>query len=78
MELRSSCSTARRSATPSTPQVIEELTDAFETLSKNPECRLVFIRGAGPVFSAGADLEWMRAAANYTEQRERGRRLWHG
>ena len=48
--------------------VIEELTDAFETISKNPECRLVLIRGAGPVFSAGADLEWMRAAANYSER----------
>jgi methylglutaconyl-CoA hydratase len=47
-------------------QVIEELSDAFETISKNPECRLVLIRGAGPVFSAGADLEWMRAAGNYT------------
>ncbi len=49
-------------------QVIEELTDAFETLSKNPECRLVLIRGAGPVFSAGADLEWMRAASDYSEK----------
>jgi methylglutaconyl-CoA hydratase len=47
-------------------EVIEELTDAFETISKNPECRLVLIRGAGPVFSAGADLEWMRAAADYS------------
>lgn len=47
-------------------EVIAELTDAFETLSKNPECRLVLIRGNGPVFSAGADLEWMKAAAHYT------------
>jgi len=47
-------------------EVIEELSDAFETLSKNPECRLVLIRGAGPVFSAGADLEWMKAAADYS------------
>ena len=39
---------------------------AFETLSKNPECRLVLIRGAGPVFSAGADLEWMKSASHYT------------
>ena len=49
-------------------EVIEELSDAFETLKKNPECRLVFIRGAGPVFSAGADLEWMKAAEDYTEK----------
>ncbi|HVY89600.1 MAG TPA: enoyl-CoA hydratase-related protein [Hyphomonadaceae bacterium] len=48
-------------------EVIEELSDAFETLSKNPECRLVLIRGNGPVFSAGADLEWMKAAADYTQ-----------
>ena len=47
-------------------EVIAELTDAFETLSKNPECRLVLIRGNGPVFSAGADLEWMKSATHYT------------
>jgi methylglutaconyl-CoA hydratase len=49
-------------------EVISELADCFETLSKNPECRVVLVRGAGPVFSAGADLEWMRAAADYTER----------
>ncbi len=48
--------------------VIEELSDAFETLSKNPECRLLLIRGNGPVFSAGADLEWMKAASHYSER----------
>jgi methylglutaconyl-CoA hydratase len=49
-------------------EVIAELSDAFETLSKNPECRLVLIRGKGSVFSAGADLEWMRAASHYDEK----------
>ncbi len=48
-------------------EVIAELTDAFETLSKNPSCRLVLIRGNGPVFSAGADLEWMKAAQHYSQ-----------
>ncbi|MDZ4761256.1 MAG: enoyl-CoA hydratase-related protein [Alphaproteobacteria bacterium] len=47
-------------------EVIGELADCFETLSKNPEARLVLLRGAGPVFSAGADIEWMRAAADYS------------
>jgi methylglutaconyl-CoA hydratase len=47
-------------------EVIAELTDAFEMLSKNPECRLVLLRGNGPVFSAGADLEWMKAAQHYS------------
>jgi methylglutaconyl-CoA hydratase len=49
-------------------EVISELLDVFETLSKNPEVRVVLIRGAGPVFSAGADIEWMKAAAIYTEK----------
>jgi methylglutaconyl-CoA hydratase len=48
-------------------QVIEELADVFETLSKTPEVRCVILRGAGRVFSAGADIEWMRAAADYTQ-----------
>jgi methylglutaconyl-CoA hydratase len=47
-------------------EVIDEMSDAFETLSKNPEVRLVLLRGAGKAFSAGADIEWMRAAADYT------------
>ncbi|MEM8920082.1 MAG: enoyl-CoA hydratase-related protein [Pseudomonadota bacterium] len=46
--------------------VIEELADVFDALSKSPEVRLVLLRGAGATFSAGADLEWMRAAADYT------------
>ncbi|MCW5723889.1 MAG: enoyl-CoA hydratase/isomerase family protein [Maricaulaceae bacterium] len=49
-------------------EVIERLSDIFELLSKNTdEVRVVFLRGAGDVFSAGADLDWMRAAANYTD-----------
>lgn len=47
-------------------EMIEELTDCFETLSKNPEARVVLLRGAGPVFCAGADIEWMRAGADFT------------
>ncbi len=47
-------------------EVISELSDAMETLSKNTEARIVLIRGAGPVFSAGADIDWMKAAADYT------------
>lgn len=49
-------------------EVISELSDAFDMLAKNPACRLLLIRGAGPVFSAGADLEWMKAAAHYSEK----------
>jgi methylglutaconyl-CoA hydratase len=32
---------------------------------------VVFIRGAGGTFSAGADLEWMRAAAEFSEAHNR-------
>jgi len=49
-------------------QVIEQLSDVFETLRANTdEARIVFLRGAGKSFSAGADLEWMKAASHYTE-----------
>ena len=49
-------------------QVIARLSDIFETLRANTdEARVVFLRGAGRSFSAGADLEWMKAAAHYTE-----------
>jgi len=48
--------------------MIEQLTDIFETLRANTdEVRVVFLRGAGKTFSAGADLKWMEAASRYTE-----------
>ncbi|MFW5660625.1 MAG: enoyl-CoA hydratase-related protein [Oceanicaulis sp.] len=47
--------------------VIARLSDIFETLRANTdEARIVFLRGAGKSFSAGADLEWMKAAADWT------------
>ncbi len=48
--------------------VIDELADAFETLRGDEFLRLVILRGAGKSFSAGADLDWMKAAADYTKQ----------
>ena len=46
--------------------VIEELSDALETLEEQENIRMVILRGNGPSFSAGADLAWMKAAADYT------------
>ncbi len=47
--------------------IIARLSDIFETLRANAdEARVVFIRGAGRSFSAGADLDWMKAAADWT------------
>ena len=49
--------------------IIARLSDIFETLRANTdEARIVFLRGSGKSFSAGADLEWMKAAADWTHQ----------
>ena len=46
---------------------IAALYEAFETLQGADHVRVVFIRGAGGTFSAGADLAWMRDAADWSE-----------
>ena len=49
-------------------EVIAALSEIFETLRANPgNVRMVLLRGAGPSFSAGADLEWMQSAAHFDE-----------
>lgn len=47
--------------------VIAALREAFETLHAQDGVRIVFVRGVGGAFSAGADLEWMREMAILTE-----------
>jgi methylglutaconyl-CoA hydratase len=46
--------------------LISALTDTFANLADEPPeaLRVVVLSGAGPVFCAGADVEWMRAAAS--------------
>jgi methylglutaconyl-CoA hydratase len=46
---------------------IAALHEAFETLHGQDGVRIVFVRGAGGVFCAGADLDWMREATILTE-----------
>ncbi len=48
-------------------ELIAALHEAFETLQGAEGVRVVFLRGAGGTFSAGADLEWMRDAIDRTE-----------
>ena len=50
---------------------IAALYEAFETLQGADRVRVVFIRGAGGTFSAGADLNWMRDAADWSESDNR-------
>ncbi len=52
-------------------ELIGALREAFETLRDQPGVRIVFLRGAGGAFSAGADLEWMRDAIDRTESDNR-------
>jgi methylglutaconyl-CoA hydratase len=51
--------------------LISAMAEAFRTLHAADGVRVVFVRGAGGMFSAGADLEWMRAAAERTEDDNR-------
>lgn len=50
---------------------IAALHEAFETLHGADHVRVVFLRGAGGTFSAGADLGWMRDAVDWSESDNR-------
>jgi len=50
---------------------IAALNEAFVTLHSADTVRTVFIRGAGGTFCAGADLGWMRDAADWSESDNR-------
>ncbi len=47
-------------------EMIGELTDAFEQLGANDNVRVIVLTAAGKAFCAGADLNWMRAMADYS------------
>lgn len=44
-------------------EMIRELLLAFDAVQERKDVRFMLLRGRGKHFSAGADLEWMRAAA---------------
>lgn len=49
-------------------EVIEQLDEVFEDLRGADGVRVVQIRGAGKSFSAGADLNWMQKASEYSRE----------
>ncbi|MEZ4871863.1 MAG: enoyl-CoA hydratase-related protein [Bdellovibrionales bacterium] len=49
------------------PQMIEELTSTFASLSAQSELRAIILKGDGKSFCAGADLDWMKSMVEYSE-----------
>ena len=47
-------------------EMIDSLTRVFQDISKEPQLRAIILQGAGPSFSAGGDLNWMRASLEWT------------
>lgn len=52
-------------------RVIAQLREAFDRLRDDAATRVVVLTGEGRSFSAGADLEWMRRAAESSEEENR-------
>jgi len=51
--------------------VIAELTGAFRALGGMDEVRAIVLAGNGPAFCAGADLNWMKKMAAYSDDENR-------
>jgi methylglutaconyl-CoA hydratase len=47
--------------------LIDELTRTFLSFEGDPDTRVVVLAGEGPVFCAGADVEWMRRAGAFSK-----------
>lgn len=52
-------------------ELIAELTRIFTDIERRPELRAVVLAGEGKMFSAGADINWMRASLDLSEEENR-------
>src|ERR1044072_2426984 len=50
------------------PEMVEELTAAFETLGMDANVRAIVVLGAGESFCAGADIRHMKASAKFSRK----------
>ncbi len=50
------------------PALLEGLAEAFIGLANEASVRVVVLRGAGPAFCAGADLDWMAASGDLSQE----------
>ena len=48
--------------------MVRELHDAVGAASVRDDIRVIVLAGRGPVFCAGADVEWMKAVAGFTRE----------
>src|SRR5512136_927075 len=48
-----------------TAEMIGEIIDCFQTVNEMAEVRIVLLRGRGPSFCAGADLNYMKGIAAF-------------
>lgn len=48
------------------PMMLQELTKIFQSFSHRKDLRAVLLSGEGKVFSAGADLSWMKTMVNFS------------
>lgn len=51
--------------------LIGELTQAFSELGADPSVRVITLTGEGPVFCAGADVNWMKRSITYTQEQNK-------
>ena len=49
-------------------ELMQDFIKVLDDIAENKNCRAVIVRGEGKHFSAGADLGWMKAAAQMTEE----------